>query len=160
MNQTFNQILVAVDFSPSSAQALDFAHVLARRFGARLRAVHVIEVPLPVGNEVHAAAIDMFHRRLVADGRRLLLDVVAHIDDVALDTDVLVGEAAHCIARSAADCGADLIVTGSRTQASVARFLTGSVAQAVMRLATCTVVAVGDHADDHEAARSADIRVA
>ena len=43
----FRTIVVATDFSDASVLALEYARVLAGRFDAELRIVHVVDIPSP-----------------------------------------------------------------------------------------------------------------
>ena len=45
MKPTLDHVLVATDFSASASAAIDYAATLARRAGARLHLVHVLEEP-------------------------------------------------------------------------------------------------------------------
>jgi len=64
-----------------------------------------------------------------------------------ITTDVLVGIPRKAVAQYAKEWGADLIMTGSHGQGAMARFLLGSVAQAMLRTAPCSVEIVRRHAD-------------
>ena len=44
----FSRILVPTDFSPASDAALEYARILAARFGSSLRILHVIDDPTAV----------------------------------------------------------------------------------------------------------------
>src|ERR1700749_1752992 len=71
------QILVATDFSDTSAAALDYGRALARTFGASLHLLHVMENPFlrPTAADPHAIASATSRRlagRLTDDDRGAL----------------------------------------------------------------------------------------
>jgi nucleotide-binding universal stress UspA family protein len=144
MNLAFTTIIVATDFSPPSALALEYAHTLARRFQAGLIAVHVVEEPFPVGAEFYPPEVALVRTRLLDDAKRELEEAVAGLDDVDLTAEVLIGPTARRIVECAATHDADLIVMGTRGRGAVATFLMGSVAECVVRTATCPVMTVHD----------------
>jgi nucleotide-binding universal stress UspA family protein len=61
---------------------------------------------------------------------------------------VLEGEAAHEIAAFARDCGAQLLVLGTHGRSGVERLAMGSVAEKVLRTATCPVLTVPPRVPD------------
>jgi nucleotide-binding universal stress UspA family protein len=144
MNLAFKQILVATDFSGPSALALEYAQTLARRFGAALVAVHVVEDPFPIAPEFDPPEIASYRTRLVEEARRKLADTVAAVSDVEVSAEVLVGTAARRIVDAAAAHGSDLIVMGTRGRGAVAALLMGSIAERVVRTADCPVMTVHD----------------
>ena len=144
MNLAFRTILAATDFSASSALALEYAHTLARHFGAHLVVVHVVEEPFPVGAEFYPPEVASFRTRLLDDAKRELASVAAGLDDVASSVEVQIGPTARRIVECAAAHDADLIVMGIRGRGAVATFLMGSVAERVVRTATCPVMTVHD----------------
>jgi nucleotide-binding universal stress UspA family protein len=144
MNLGFKTILVATDFSPPSALALEYAHTLARRFGAALVVVHIIEDPFPVGAEFYPPEVDSYRTRMVEKATRELADAVAPVNDVKVSPEVLVGSTARRIIEAAAVHDADLIVMGTRGHGAMAALLMGSVAERVVRTADCPVMTVHD----------------
>src|SRR5262245_64738800 len=49
MTESLNRILVPIDFSAHSEKAIRYATTLAKKFGARLTLLHVIEDPFVTG---------------------------------------------------------------------------------------------------------------
>jgi nucleotide-binding universal stress UspA family protein len=119
------EILVATDFSDSSAEALRVAVDHARQFGARLHIVHVSR-----NGDPHGA----YELSRLAQGfaSRQLTVTTAH----------KFGEAAECILDHARRAKVDLIVMGTHGRTGVTRALLGSVAERVTRRAPCPVLTV------------------
>jgi nucleotide-binding universal stress UspA family protein len=120
------RILVAIDFSPASARALEVARRWQERFSAEQHLVHV--VPAPTGSPVTggvATELDDL-RRLGAAG----------------ECHLVAGEPVAQILALAGRLATDLIVMGSHGNTGVERLLMGSVAEAVVRRAPCPVLCV------------------
>ena len=130
-----NTILVAIDFSETSTRALDFGRMLADACGASLHLVHVIGCPL-VTPETLSEERQSACRRLDA-----LLDRTDRERRHAT-TSCLVGTPACEIARYAADHAIDLIVMGTHSHGPTFQMATGSIAEGVIGLAPCAVLAV------------------
>jgi nucleotide-binding universal stress UspA family protein len=63
-------------------------------------------------------------------------------DSIRWTTHLRHSEPAHALAQLAADIEADLILVGTHSRRGLARFLLGSVAESVVRLAPCPVLVV------------------
>ena len=140
---SFRKILVAVDESAFAARAADVGFDLARSLGAEVAILHVVDPAV----DAYAPEGGIRASELVAlaqqDGKRLL---AAFAQRAALQPAPLefihVGKPAAEIVKGAKDWRADLIVIGSHGRGRVERLLLGSVAEAVMRHATCPVLVV------------------
>lgn len=139
---SFRRILLAVDDSPIAAHAADVGAELAKAMGAQLGFVHVVDPAQSVIPESGIPAAE-FLARAKEDGARLLADFRARaaLDPPALEF-VAVGKPAAEIAKTAKEWPADVIVIGSHGRHGVQRALLGSVAEAVMRHAPCSVLVV------------------
>ena len=121
-----SNVLVATDFSAISEVALGVAVDIAETSRARLHIVHVVPPVTDVGDA--AARLDQLKGRV--DPR------------VPVETALLSGRAARQIVRYAADKGIDLIVAGTHGRTGLSRAILGSVAEAVLRTASCPVLTV------------------
>jgi nucleotide-binding universal stress UspA family protein len=137
-----NRVVVGVDGSEASLQALHWALDEARRRRAVLTAVHVWTAPYIGPELVPAAAYDTDeHDRR---GREVLESAVAAADTSGLAAPVeqlVVSGGAAATLAGAAD-GADLLVVGSRGHGGFAGLLLGSVSDHVVHHAACPVVVV------------------
>jgi len=142
----FKRIVCAVDFSPSSIRALSYALDLAQEADAQISLIHVIEMPPELGefpfskdlniNGIRAAAEAEYLQRL----RALIPAEARNYCKVA--TQVSEGRAQREILRLASEDHADLIVVGVQGRGAVDLMLFGSNTHAVIRAATCPVLAV------------------
>lgn len=142
MNLAFKTIVVATDFSDQSTLALEYARVLATRFGAGLRVLHVVEVPTVLAAEVPLPDVEAAAERAIAEARRKIAKTLARLPEGNTIGQVLVGQPADTIVQYASDHDADLVVMGTHGRGGFAHFLVGSVAERVVRSAPCPVFTV------------------
>jgi nucleotide-binding universal stress UspA family protein len=135
------RLLVPVDFSDSSARALRHAADLARRNGGSLMIVHVVPADygwLGIGRD-ESRDLDRSLQRQAANRLRAFAD--EHVgSDVAADLEVRIGQPAQEIVAAARESKCDSIVLSTRGLTGLDRYLIGSVADRVARLAPCPVV--------------------
>lgn len=136
----FRTLLVTTDFSTNSAVAIQPALAIAQKFGARIVLVHVLEAPgVDAGHDPRDAfrgLADMAREQLEEFGGREIGEKVPWTPDVA------VGPADLAITDAAQRHGADLIVVATHGRTGVLHLLLGSVAERVVRTATCPVLTV------------------
>ncbi len=140
------RILVPIDFSSSSRQALDHAVQLAQALGASVEVLHVHEASPYVGPDTLAfLPVDLTDDRW-EEMRGELTWELAHFvgTDRARGLDVTVerGVPGDVIAQVARAHGADLIIMGTHGRTGLSRLVVGSVAETVMRRAPCPVMTV------------------
>ena len=133
------KILCATDFSSASEEALRYAEALARDTGAKLLIVHVEEPPLPYGTGELFLGTSAEMTPLVEE----TLEGVKPSDPaIEYEHRMLMGDAASEIVRLATEEEVDMIVVGSHGRTGLGRMLMGSVAEVVVRRATCPVIAI------------------
>jgi nucleotide-binding universal stress UspA family protein len=143
----FHTVVVALDFSDSTADALDAALALtAADATAQVHLVHVVPDPIPPiwSDEMPQVNLRDIEQAL-RDGALKQLAALAARRSLPPDravTAVAVGPPADEIARYAAAHAADAVVLGSHGHGRVRRFLLGSVADRLVRLAPCAVLIV------------------
>jgi universal stress protein A len=142
MNLAFKTIVAATDFSEQSRLALEYARVLAKRFGANLRVLHIVEVPVVFGADAPPADLNVVLERAVADAQEQLSAALPLLPDNPVIGQVLIGTPADVIVQYAADHDADLIVMGTHGRGWLAHLVMGSVAERVLRSAPCPVFTV------------------
>jgi nucleotide-binding universal stress UspA family protein len=138
------KLLVPTDFGEGSQAALDEAIELAKAFDAEILVLHAYEIPIvgfPDGALV--ATADLATR--IVDGAREGLDRVVSENQgrgVRLTAVVKQGEPWRMIGDAIAEHGADLVVMSTHGRRGLPRAILGSVAEKVVRTASCPVLTV------------------
>ncbi len=137
------RLLVPVDFSESSAKALDFAIDLALMHRAELLLVHVIEpMNYAVPRWIPEPTALLEEQRREAGGKLAELEAHAREKRVRCRSEIHFGVVYEMIAELARDSGADMIVIATHGRTGLAHMIIGSVAERVIRYAPCPVVVV------------------
>jgi nucleotide-binding universal stress UspA family protein len=132
------KILFPTDFSEASESAWRMAQDLAAETGAMLVIVHVHSPPAYSGSEMYYLAPPSDDAAL----RQRLQSLVPSDPTVRHGHCLLTGDPASEILRLAEEEQVDLIVMGTHGRTGLLRLLQGSVAEAVVRRASCPVITV------------------
>jgi len=139
----FKNILVATDFSEVSQHALLHGLVMAKRFDARLTVVHVAppeaQVPIPM----EPVPVEMDWQKKRAAERLARLEGFEALHMYPHQTLLKQGSPWPEISGLIEERGIDLIVLGTHGRGLLGTLFLGSVAEQVLRHATCPVLAVG-----------------
>lgn len=146
-------ILCPVDLSTTSARALGYALALARRHGARLTVLHVHQMMMLPLESVGSFAGPTLPA-VLSDAERAQLDAaLTHFvagqaaPDIRVTTALVDDVNVPAAILSHVDtAGADLVVIGTEGRSGFQRLMLGSVAERVLRKATCPVLTVPPHA--------------
>jgi nucleotide-binding universal stress UspA family protein len=144
----YRTILFAADFSERTREAFHVACALARDSAVRLIVLHVAEPVLFTEPESHpgqAGFPQLFPSETPSHLKTLESDLRAfYIADPQRDVEYHIreGNAADEVARTAKALDADVIVMGTHGRTGLSRLLVGSVAESVMRRASCPVLAL------------------
>jgi len=141
-----NRILVPTDFSETAQRALDYAIELASALKVPLRIVHAHVLPVVYAAEGVWATPVWSEAEIQADLAKGLtkLGVLARERGVVeVSTALLVGPAWQQIVSAATEGGEDLVVMGTHGRSGLKHLLLGSVAEHVVRKATCPVLTIG-----------------
>ncbi len=145
----FKIILVAVDGSKASTQALEMAIQISEKFGAGLHLLHVVremQVPLNPGlMEKYEEVQRQRHDLLRSAGEEVLNQAKRMAQSKGIDsveTDIGSGDPATAIVGYADKKQIDLIVIGNRGLGQVQSMLMGSVSRKVSNItkAACLIV--------------------
>ena len=137
----FDKILVATDGSEYAKRATKDAMELAKLSGGKVTGLYVIDRSTFVNIPRDAAVTDIY-RTLEKEGEATLA-AIKEIGDqygVKVEVEVAVGSPVEVIVEKSK--GFDLIVMGSLGRTGIAKILTGSVAERVVRYADCRVMVV------------------
>jgi nucleotide-binding universal stress UspA family protein len=135
-------ILVPVDFSDCSRQALEYAAHTAGHFGASLTLLHVVE-PVSYGLDFTLASSQQ-GPEMRAQLEARLAELAATLSAQWLTTDAVIrgGTPASSILDLARQRSYDLIIMGTHGRRGLSHLACGSVAEAVLRHASCPVLTV------------------
>jgi nucleotide-binding universal stress UspA family protein len=143
MATEIKRILVPYDFDELSPRALDYAVDLAKKLGASIDLFHVAEVRV-YGPDATPFPPPDVAEQLAAESLAELQKVAGAYRGrgVAVEPLVRSGSPWEEIVRAASARPIDLVVMASHGRRGLAHALHGSVAEKVLRLAPCPVLAV------------------
>ncbi len=143
------KILVPVDFSSHSRQALRYARQFAEQFGATLCLVHVIE-PMVLGGDFGYTPVPPgnLDEERMATARKELKNIANELGaGVPVESTVRLGRAWKEITDTAQSLPADLLIVSTHGYTGLKYALLGSVAEKIVRHSPCPVLVVrpGEH---------------
>lgn len=146
--QAIQKILVPIDFSESSMNALYTAIGMAKRQHAQLILLHVVNINPFIssadGNMISDSSLQMLlethHTNL-----RKLADKITHEEFIDCRAIVRTGWICPEIVRAAVDFYADLIIMGKHGISGIREFMVGSNTFNVLKNAYCPVLIVPSH---------------
>lgn len=141
---TVRRIVLAVDFSETSARAVEAAIDLARSGAARVDAIHAYHMPALIGMPDEVAIPSEFWAGIREAARTRLEDTLRRIREAGIEVEghLLEDSPSEAIVALARKVGADLIVMGTRGLTGLRHVLLGSVAERTLRHAPCSVLVV------------------
>jgi nucleotide-binding universal stress UspA family protein len=147
----YHSILCPTDFSSSSEYGIDFALGVARRSGATVTVLHVIEMVDEDANATDEATPtgDHARRRCEIEAAALHSLLATHVRPSDRVSELITtGKPHRAILCAAADCRADLIVIGVRGRGPMDLTLFGSTTNQVVRRATCPVITIRSRGEE------------
>jgi nucleotide-binding universal stress UspA family protein len=137
-------ILVPVDFSKGSDRAVAQAETLAAALGAKLELFHAYQLPVFALPDSSVTVSPTYIADLTDRAQQ---ELNRHRDSLAArgviaTAKLLEGNAAEAIVERAQAIGASMIVLGTHGRSGFRRFLLGSTAERVVRMATVPVLTV------------------
>ena len=151
----FKKILVPLDFSAHSDEALRVACQMAETFGASVTLMNVFSPPIYPTPEGSYVALPTVYADLVAANNKRLEDTTASVKrdhpSLTVESCVLEGVPFREIVGFARKHAFDLIVMGTHGRTGLKHALLGSVAEKVVRKAPCAVLTVrlAGHSFEH-----------
>jgi nucleotide-binding universal stress UspA family protein len=135
-------ILWSTDFSVRSENSLAFAAALARRYGSRLYAAHVISpYALCFGPGMSLLRLGLAEQMAVRKMSELL---DSHsLGEGSGEKIVGLGKTSRVLANMAQDFDIDLVILGTRGRTDMVGKILGAVAEETIRLSPCPVLSVG-----------------
>jgi nucleotide-binding universal stress UspA family protein len=140
------RILCPIDFSDHSRRALDHAIAIARWYESTVTVLYVFSAA-PVAAFGHDSAVFEPIVLTAVDRDQLLADTRAFAETesgpaITIEAVVREGNTATEILQQAASMKADLLVIGTHGRSGFERLVLGSVAERVLRKASCAVMTV------------------
>ncbi len=141
----FRSILVATDFSEVSGRALQYAVDFAAKVNAKLLLMHAYALPVyavPIDGSLIATPE---YAAALSDRQQAQLDqCAAEVENRggSVEKLLMLGAPYLEIVRVAKERNVDLIVVGTHGRTGLSHAIMGSVAERVIRLATCPVLCV------------------
>ena len=138
-------ILFATDFSSTSEAALPYATAICRRFGSRLHNVHVLSDTslLMMTGGVDYVSMGTIYEDAHTEAREKLDQLSARLEGIEHRNYVRHGLVWKSLAGIIAENEVDLIVVGTHGRSGMGKLLLGSVAENILRHASCPVLTVG-----------------
>jgi len=145
------KILVPTDFSKEAATALDVAFDIAKKSGADLTLLHVVEEATGGSFNVEgqapykgSATDRLFTMKLIEKARKQLQKVVgdSKYSAVKMDGQLRIGNPYHGMRTIIADQKVDLVVMGTSGKTGIAGMLIGSNTEKVIRTSHCPILTV------------------
>ena len=139
------KILVAVDFSEASVEAVRCAMEIGEKFGSRLLLLHIIHDPADTpGFYLAKKAGKKVLRNMEQSAQQMMEEFVAeHAKGCeGCEARVVPGLPAAQIVQAAEKGKVDLVVVGTRGRGGLERLMLGSVADKVIRSVPCPVLTV------------------
>ena len=140
---SFKSILLATDFSEVSERALAYATAIARLHGSKIYVVHVI----PHGPNSVVAEISGDRLCLEAEREMERLGSRSALKPIAHETVLRAGPVCRVLSALIYEKNIDLTVLGTHGRGGFKKLVLGSVAEQVVRGASCPVITVGPHTD-------------
>lgn len=137
-------ILFTTDFSAAAAAALPYAGALAKRFGARLFALHVrTPVINPMTPPEGWPALEKAAAEEERERKESLRNAIPGVETTVLIEE---GDIGTHLPATVQKEHIDLIVLGTRGRTGVGKLMLGSGAEEILRTAECPVLTVGPQA--------------
>jgi nucleotide-binding universal stress UspA family protein len=134
------KILIACDGSNASHKAFQYGLDIAKKFGAQLELISVVQVldpPEDVETKDYVERGKDYYNKVILD-----LESEASKQNVPITTEIVLGHPAQQIIHSAIKKKVDLIILGHQTKKTFGQWLLGSVPDRVVHHAPCSVLVV------------------
>ncbi len=140
---SLKNILLATDFSPCSEAALPYALSVARRYGAKLYAAHVLtpDVHPLVPPASWESLAELVERQMESEAQRL----DEQLKGIPHELVFRAGDIWEVLSDTIEKNEIDLLVVGTHGRTGVQKLLMGSVAEEIYRQAARPVLTVGPH---------------
>jgi len=139
----YDHILVPTDGSDHAKRGADHAALLAEAFDATVHLLAVVDIDAAAGPFSAGGVDESYVEERTADQRAALDDLADSLESSGdVETVVVTGTPAEGILDYVSETGVDLVVMGTHGRSGLRRYLTGSVAERVLRQSPVPVLTV------------------
>ena len=158
---SFDVVLVPIDFSEHSENALVYASTFAQRFNSRLLLVHVVQSVSAAYDFGRSSVSEKLDQELRTFSERKLRDLATRIVNSSVEVECLIcsGNPVEEIVNAAKQNAADIIITATHGRTGLKHVFLGSVTEGINRYAHCPVLVTRSKEKGTGAAPSADLDV-
>ena len=135
-------ILYATDFSGHSNAALPYALSIARKYGSKVFAIHVVSLSL-FPRSSPTIALQAMAAQAVREAKEAMMKLEPQLEGIPHKNLIRKGDISKELSRIVDEERIDLIVLGTHGRAGISKVLLGSVAEEIFRQAPCPVLTVG-----------------
>lgn len=142
-----HKILIASDFTDASRRAFKYAKTLARHFHASVTTAHVLRAST---RDWPKFGTDPEYKKLRDKTERDLDGLVQQLHQAGFEADrvLLEGDPVEGVLDAVKRYHADLLILGTHGTRNFERFVLGSIAEEILREATCPVLTIGPNVHD------------
>ena len=146
---TINKILIAIDGSPYSDHIIDYGIFIANTMKSEVAVAHISELPMaapfmvdPLSNEPTTMVMEVMQAQ--DDANKVLFRYIQKKwgNKIPLHIYTKVGKPKEEILAIADEYQADLIILGTHGRVGFDHFISGSVAEGVVRRSLCPVLVI------------------
>jgi nucleotide-binding universal stress UspA family protein len=144
-------VLFATDFSACSDAALPYATAICRRFGGTLHTAHVLSDAslLMMTGGVDYVSMSTIYEDAHTEAKEKLDQISDRIEGIPHHNYVRHGQVWKNLSGIIEENNIDLIVVGTHGRTGLGKLLLGSVAEDILRHASCPVLTVGPKVSGH-----------
>ncbi|MGO9865826.1 MAG: universal stress protein [Terriglobales bacterium] len=141
---SLKNILVATDFSPAAHAALTCGVTIAKQFNSM---IHVVHVNKPREIDIASPATDSeIWRQAHMDDKQQMALLETELGTVPHRAWLREGKVSEAVEDLVRSQHIDLVAVGASGKSNLKKFFLGSVAEEIIRTATCPVLTIGPHA--------------
>jgi len=150
------KILVPTDFSEQASNALEVAYHIAKKSGAELTVMNVIEdttvYSVHYTGDLSLSGMEdkLFVVRMVHKTKNDLAAIQDKYSDINIKTAIRIGRIYHNVKDFIEDEGFDFVVMGTTGSSGIEEFLIGSNAEKIVRHSKCPVLTIHGKADNFD----------
>lgn len=144
-NLTIKNILVPIDYSKPSLNALDYAIHISHTYHSTIHLLHIIDPDTYLSISEHGVELDLSQESIIQrENRKLakLADSIIGRGDITIIPFCVVGSVVNEIVKIAKNLFADMIVMGTHGISGIKSFFMGTNAFEVSKKAVCPVLTI------------------